>query len=206
MRRPSPFLAALLLFAAAPSARALPAPDLVLEVGRTFGIESPTPGAYDQGGFATALSALWPVAERMRLGGAFYADDVGSQTTELMDDTVSPPAPLGTFQVAHLAIYGGAWRLEVVGPRLARFETFARGDWGLYWLRADQTGALIEKARKVGWGLGGGVMLPVLRGQAVGITFGIDRIFVDTTRDYMTAALAWHWRAGPHKDDAPRGR
>ena len=206
MRRPSPFLAALLLLAAPSSARAFPMPDLVLEVGRTFGIETQTKGVYDQGGFSTTLSALWPVADRMRLGGAFYADDVGSQTTELMDDTQSPPVPLGTFEVAHLAIYGGSWRLEVVGPRLKRFETFARGDWGLYWLRADQTGTLLEKSRKVGWGLGAGIMLPVLKGQAVGLTFGMDRIFVDTTRDYMTAALAWHWRPGSRRDEAPRGR
>jgi hypothetical protein len=132
MRRPNPFLAALLLLAATPCARAFPAPDVAFELGRTFGIESPTKGAFDQGGFSTTLSAMWPAGDLLRLGGAFYADDVGSETTELMDETQSPPVPLGTFQVAHLAIYGGSWRLEVVGPRLKRFETFARGDWGVY--------------------------------------------------------------------------
>ena len=205
MRRATPLLGALALLAAS-TAGAFPAPDVSFELGRTFAVETPNPGTFDQGGFATALAALWPVGDRLRMGGAVFADDVGSQTTELTDDSVSPPVPLGTFQVAHLGIYGGAWRLEVEGPKLVGLETYARGDWGMYWLRADQTGTLLDKARKVGWSLGAGVMLPVLKGQALGLSVAMDRIFVDTTRDYMTAAFAWHWRPGQRRDGARGAR
>ena len=196
MRRFTPFLAALLLAASALPVRAVPLPGIVAEVGRTFAVESPVSGAFDQGGFSMALSALWPAEDMLRIGVSAFADDIGSLTGERVDHSQSPPASLGVFDLAHANAYGGAWRMEVAGPRLRRLETFARGDWGIYWFRIDQYGTVVSKSVKAGWSLGGGVMLAVGENHAVGITIAFDRVFYDSTRDYMTAAFAWHWRPG----------
>jgi hypothetical protein len=104
-------------------------PDVLFEFGRSFAVDSGQDGVFDEGGFSLAGSALWPVS-RLRTGLTLFADDLGDLTTELMDETVSPPQPLGTFHVAHVAVAGALWRMEVVGPRVMGLETFGRGDWG----------------------------------------------------------------------------
>ena len=196
MRRSAPLLAALLLVAGARPARAIPMPDWMTEVGRTFAVDTPKSGQFDQGGFAMSLSALWPVEDFLRIGLSGFADDLGSLTTELTDNTQNPPQPLGLFNVAHANVYGGAWRMEVVGPRLGRLDTFVRGDFGLYQFRVDQQGDVVTESMKVGWSAAGGLMLPIRQNHAVGATLAFDRTFSDFTRDYMSAGLAWHWRPG----------
>ncbi len=196
MRRSTLLLAGLVLAADSRSARAVPLPEVMAELGRSFAVDSPVEGVFDQGGISVALSALWPVEDRLRFGVSLFADEMGSQMTELVDDSQNPPVSLGVFDLAHVNVYGGAWRLEAVGPRLRRLSTFARGDFGFYRFRADQNGDDLGGATKVGWGLGGGAMLPVRENHAVGVTLSFDRVFYDDTRDYMSAALAWHWRPG----------
>ena len=196
MRRSTPFLAALLLVASAPPARASVMPEVTFEMGRSFAVDSPKSGVFDQGGFSMAVSALWPAEDFLRIGAAVFADDLGSLTAELLDHSQNPPASLGLFTLAHADAYGGAWRMEVLGPRLRRLDTFARGDFGAYWLHTDQHGTVLTESVKVGWALGGGIMLPLRDNHAVGITVAYDRVFSDFIRDYMTADLAWHWRPG----------
>jgi hypothetical protein len=192
--RRGPFLlVAALLAAGAGPARALPMPDLMLEFGRSFAVDSGQEGVFDEGGFSLAASALWPVS-RIRTGLTLFADDLGELTTELVDNSVSPPQPLGTFHVAHVAVAGALWRMEVEGPRIAGLETFGRGDWGLFRFRADQFGSQIDSESKLGWSLGGGVMVPVKAGHSFGLTFNFHRTFHEFFRDYMSAAAAWHWR------------
>lgn len=200
MRRSAPFLATLLLAASAIPARAIPLPEVMTELGRSFSVDSPKSGVFDQGGFSMALSALWPAEDFLRIGASVFADDLGSLTTELMDTSQNPPVSLGLFDLAHANVYGGAWRMEVLGPRLRRLDTFARGDFGAYKFRTDQHGTVITESVKVGWALGGGIMLPLRENHALGITVAFDRVFSNFTRDYMTADLAWHWRPGvrPH--------
>jgi hypothetical protein len=200
MRRSTPPLAALLLVASALPAGAIPMPELMTEIGRSFAVDSPKSGVFDQGGFSMALSALWPVEDFLRIGASFFADDLGSFTGELFDESQSPPVSLGVFDFAHANVYGGKWRMEVLGPRLRRLNTFARGDFGAYKFRTDQYGTVLTESVKVGWALGGGIMLPLRENHAVGITVAFDRVFSNFTRDYMTADLAWHWRPGirPH--------
>ena len=196
MRRSAPFLAALLLAANALPARAFPLPEVMAEVGRSFAVESPQSGVFDQGGFSMALSALWPVEDFLRIGALVFADDLGVLTTERFDSSQNPPAALGLFEVAHAGVYGVSWRMDVLGPRVRRLDTFARGDFGTYKFRTDQHGSVIAESMKVGWALGGGMMLPIRQSHAFGITIAYHRVFSDFTRDYMTADFAWHWRPG----------
>jgi len=198
MRRSAPLLAAALLAACAVPARALPLPEVMAEVGRSFAVDSKASGAFDQGGFSMALTALWPVEDLLRIGVSAFADDMGSLDAERFDHSHNPPTSLGLFELAHASVYGGAWRTEVVGPRLRRLDTFARGDWGAYWFRVDQQGDVVTKSEKVGWSLGGGLMLPLREGHAVGLVVAYDRVFSDFTRSFMSASFAWHWRPGIH--------
>ena len=198
MRRSTPLLAALLLVASANPTRAFPLPEVMTEIGRSFAVDSPKSGVFDQGGFSLALSALWPAEDFLRIGATFFADDLGSFTTELFDHSQNPPVSLGLFDLAHANVYGGKWRMEVVGPRVRRLDTFARGDFGAYKFRTDQHGTVLTESVKVGWALGGGIMLPLRANHAIGITVAFDRVFSNFTRDYMTANLAWHWRPGIH--------
>jgi len=184
------------LFAGAVPARAVPMPDVVAEVGRSFAVDSSVDGVFDEGGFSLACSALWPAADRLRFGLTLFADDLGSLTEERVDDSVTPPVPLGTFHVAHVAVAGALWRTEVVGPRVARLETFGRADWGLFRFRADEFGSQLDSESKLGWSLGGGVMVPMKSGHSFGLTFNFHRTFHEFFRDYMSAAAAWHWRPG----------
>ena len=186
-------LLATLLAAGAGPARALPMPDVVAEFGRSFAVDSSVDGVFDEGGFSLAGSALWP-ADRLRFGLTLFADDLGSLTEERVDDSVTPPVPLGTFHVAHVAVAGALWRMEVDGPRVAWLETFARGDWGLFRFRADEFGSQIDSESKLGWSLGGGVMVPMNSGHSFGLTLNFHRTFHEFFRDYMSAAAAWHWR------------
>src|SRR5262249_7086487 len=149
-------------------ARAFPLPETMAEVGRTFAVESQASGVFDQGGFSMALSALWPVEDLLRIGISAFADDMGSLHVEGYDHSHNPPTPLGLFEAAHASAFGGAWRMEVIGPKLRRLDTFARGDWGAYWFRFDQQGDVITKSEKVGWSLGGGLMYPLREGHAIG--------------------------------------
>ena len=201
MRRSAPLLAAALLCGSTPSARAIPLPEVMVEAGKTFSVESAKSGVFDQGGFSSALSLLWPVDKYLRMGASGFADDLGSLKTELFDHTQNPPASLGVFDLAHANAYGIAWRMEVIGPRFRRLETFARGDWGAYWYRTDQQGDPITESEKVGWSLGGGVMLPVRDNHAFGVTVAYDRVFSDFTPHFMSANFAWHWRPGVHPKD-----
>ena len=192
-RHAGALLLATLLAAAAAPAGALPVPDVVAEFGRSFAVDSSVDGVFDEGGFSMACSALWP-ADRLRFGLTLFADDLGSLTEERVDDSVTPPVPLGTFQVAHVAVAGALWRMELDGPRVARLENFGRADWGLFRFRADEFGSQIDSESKLGWSLGGGVMVPLKTNHAFGLTVNFHRTFHEFFRDYMSAAAAWHWR------------
>jgi len=196
MRRLATALAAVLIAVAAAPAGAIPSPELMAEVGRTFAVDSPKNGQFDQGGFSMALSFLWPVEDLLRIGVSGFADDLGSLTTELSDPSTNPPTPLGLFNLAHANVYGGAWRMEVIGPRWRKLDTFARGDFGFYQFRTDQQGDELTESMKVGWSLGGGVMFPLRANHAIGATIAYDRTFSDFTRGFMSAGVAWHWRPG----------
>jgi len=202
MRRPAPLLAALLLAANALPAAAIPLPTVMAEAGKSFAVESEKGGVFDQGGFATALSLLWPVEDFLRIGLSGFADDLGSLEAERFDHSTNPPSPLGLFELAHANVFGGAWRMEVVGPRMYGFDTFARGDWGAYWFRVDQQGDVLARSEKVGWSLGGGLMFPLREGHDLGLTIAYDRVFSDFTRSYMSANFAWLWRPGIHSQAA----
>jgi hypothetical protein len=196
MRRSALLPAALLIAAFATPAGAIPMPEMMAEVGRSFAVDSPKSGQFDQGGFSMALSFLWPVEDLLRIGVSGFADDLGSLTTELSDPSTNPPTPLGLFNVAHANVYGGAWRMEVIGPKLRKLDTFVRGDFGFYEFRTDQQGDEIAESVKVGWSLGGGLMFPIRENHAIGATLAYDRVFSDFTRNFMSAGLAWHWRPG----------
>lgn len=223
MRRSAPFLAAWLLMAGSLPAHAIPRPEIATEIGRTFMIDGPLEGVFDQGGFATTLSALWPVDDRFRFGVSLFADEAGSwrddfasvlqgdggflgEPVRLTPEELASLAALGSFDFGHVNIYGAAWRLEAAGPRVGRFNTFARGGFGLYQIHVDLIGTYIDSEAAVGWSAGGGALLPLGAHNAVGLTVAFDRVFHDYFRHYMSAGLSWRWHPSlkPHAAPPPR--
>ena len=211
MRRAVPLVAAVWIFASASAAHAFPRliprsiqrPEVAIELGRSFLVESPVDGTFDQGGFSSALAVLWPVDDRMRFGVSLFADDAGTKSIELVDPSQSPPVALGRFDLQHLNLYGAAWRLEASGPRVRGLETFARGEWGVYQLHVDALGSFVTAETTPGFALGGGAMAHVKEGHAVALAVSFHRVWIDSTRDYMSAALAWRWRPVAGRDAPP---
>ena len=83
MRAPTILLAALLVAAAGDAAAgpAIPRPTLELAGGTTFAVT----GEPNDGGASFSVAAVWPVMDRVRFGVQLFADDVGSEITDLLD-------------------------------------------------------------------------------------------------------------------------
>ena len=208
MRTPLAWLGALLLLSAAVEpAPAATWPEIALELGSSFGVdgEIESVGGEDldvdaaielqDGGISLGLSALWPVLERARFGVRGFMTDVGSLQGHFTDAN-DPSVSVGTVEVAHVDVYGAAWRLELDGPDWGRLRTFVNGDLGIYRFEADERGEVFGAVTRAGWALGGGAEIPVGAGHAAGLTVRFDRAFDDFTRYWMSAAVEWRWRPG----------
>ena len=195
LRRPLVLLFLVLALGAfAPrAARALPRPDLAFTAGTTLAVT----GAPDQGGLALAISPLWPVADRLRFGFTLFADDMGTQLSDLRDPNNG--VHLGTVPSAHRWAYGGAWRADATVLTHRQWNADAMGEWGYWRLQDDLRGTVTGANSALGFTLGGTVRHALTGPQDVGLAFRYHRVFTHRNGPgnlmgrYVSLALEWRW-------------
>lgn len=197
--RARPLLLAALFVAAAAApapARAWPAvprPTLELAGGTTFAVTG-EPGG---GGASFSAAALWPVMDRVRFGVQAYADDIGSEITELRDP--NDGTPLGTTAKMHRWTWGAAWRAEADAWTLGRWKGGASGAFGLWRVEDDRLGETYLAGTAVGFRLGADARHSFGRGREIGVALNYHRLdqndesaWVRVGR-YASAALEFRW-------------
>jgi len=187
MRRPAWLLALVVaaVLAIAPRA-ARCAPDVLLDVGGTFGVL----GDVGDGGFSLSLAAMWPFGDRYAFGIVGMADDMGSEIGPLLDP--NDGTNLGSTELAHRSVIGGAWRADASLPGRWRLEPYVSGSWGIYRVADDHFGDRYASVGSTGFSLGGGVARPLGRGS-LGAVVRYQRLFNDVVGRYWIAAAEWRW-------------
>lgn len=184
----APAILLLALLAAAPDPAAA-APRIAGTIGATTAIV----GSVEEGGSSFSVSALWPLDfHGLESGITGFADDFGSVLGALTDPGTGAPA--GEAEQLHAAAYAVAWRLDArpfAGPR---WESFASGTWGVYYLRDDQLGDTRRRVSSTGWSLGAGLRRGLRGRSTVGAELRYHRLFNDHAGRYVSAALEWGWR------------
>jgi hypothetical protein len=188
---------------AMPARAAAPVPaearyEVEVQFGRTFGVQLPplpqgTTDEVKKGGYAVSIALLLPIESRMRVGLEGFAVDMGSVVGEAFVGT--PPTSLGNFELLHLDYYGVGWRVEHDGPSMARFSTFALARLSYLRGEIDQSGEVRGAGSDVGFGIGGGALLPLAARQSLGLALRWDHLYNDDV-SFLSASLAWRWRVG----------
>jgi hypothetical protein len=168
---------------------ALPAPELIGDVGSTLAVL----GSPDEGGFSVALAALWPMRAGLRFGVTGFADDLGANIGRLRDP--NDGTDLGAVETAHRWVYGGGWRVDAGLPDRWGWVPYASGTWGAYRLEDDHRGEVSRALSSIGFSLGGGVVRPVSGRAALGVGVRYHRLFNDVAGRYVSVAAQWRWGA-----------
>jgi hypothetical protein len=178
-------LVAAAVSAAAPQA-AHSAPDVLLDVGGTFA----NTGDVGDGGFSLSLAAMWSFGDRYAFGIAGFADDMGAEIGPLLDP--NDGTDLGSTELAHRSVIGGAWRADANLPGRWQLEPYVSGSWGVYRVADDHYGDRHSAVGSTGFSLGGGVTRPLGRGS-LGAVVRYHRLFNDVVGRYWSAAAEWRW-------------
>ena len=202
MTRRVPAVALVSLLAAAgagPAVAGIARPELALELGRSFGVQSERSGWFDQGGFTASLAALWPWEDRFRFGvSAFAADfgtlDLAQAASDLLGDA-SLVEPFGELVVGHRQAWGAAWRVDALGPRVGRLgRSFASGSYGYFRLRVDDSGKALGENSGLGGAIGVGLQRAITPRHTLAFAASHTWMSDDFTRRYGSAGLEWQWR------------
>ncbi len=187
---------AAVLFGVAAPAHAVPEPELAIAVGHSFAVGSATKGAYDQGGFTAAVSALWPWENRFRFGVSLYAADFGGRTNRVVlpDASGGPSLDYGPIEQGHRDAWGAAWRIDALGPALFLGRSFATVDYGYFRLQNNRVGQTLGRTSAVGGTLGLGLEHTLTPHQTIRITVGATMMSDTFTKHYGSAGLEWGWR------------
>lgn len=197
--RARPLLLAAALVAAMGAARdagawpAVPRPTLELAGGSTFAVT----GEPNGGGASFSVAAVWPVLDRVRFGVQAYADDMGSEITDLLDP--NDGTPLGTTAKMHRWAWGAAWRAEADAWTLGRWTGGVTGALGLWRVEDDRVGRTYLAGTAVGFRLGADARRTLGRGREIGLALNYHRLdqndesaWVRVDR-YASAALEFRW-------------
>jgi hypothetical protein len=203
-----------LVLAAPMPAAASAMPEFALQFGRTFGVNSHLEQTLESsvegvdfaatekdGGFTAALSALWPWEKRFRFGVGMFISDLSSlqvtgftvTDTSLSDVTT---VNVGTLEPAHIAVFGGSWRVDVIGPELAGWaRSFLSATYGIYRLQADQQGTPFASRTAMGGSLSIGAERAFSPHHALALAVGGNHVFNEqVTKGFGSATLEWRWR------------
>ena len=187
-------IAAALLGASAGPARAVPRPELAALAGQTFGATS----APDHGGLSLSLAALWPVdwrlGDRVVLGMAVSADDLGSELGQLRDS--HDGTALGATQLRQRSVYALEWRMDARAHQRLGATPYASGTWGFSRVLDGHLGTRLRSVGSTGFSLGGGLGWPIGGAGTLGIALRYHRLFNDVVGRYLSAGVDWGWRAG----------
>jgi hypothetical protein len=164
-------------------------PQLAGSLGGTFAITG-TPG---EGGASVSLSALWPVAPRVRFGVMFHGDDAGSSIDSLRDGR-GAGLSYGRLEQVHRAAWGASWRLDADAPAWRSLTPFASGTWGLYRVGDDLRGTKLTDLSSAGYSLGAGLRQSLGPHIALGAIVRYHRLFNDHEGRFMSAGVEGSWR------------
>ena len=173
-------------------------PDVAFSLGRAFAVGKGFDGTLDQGGFTAFGSALWGWEDRFRFGVSLFAADLGEdiETVVLEDPSGGPPRDYGQVQYAHLGTFGGAWRVDALGPALGRSgRSFATASYGIYRLQADQQGTVLTARTALGARLGLGAERRFTPHHSFGLILAYNRVFnEEVAQRFASGDLEWRWR------------
>jgi len=182
------------------AAHALPGmlpPELVVGAGWTMGVNG-EPGT---GGAAGTLAAQWPFAEHWSFGGAFFAQDQGTQVEELYDPNTGEA--LGAVATTHRWTYGLEWRAETMFRENGPLRWSASGGFGWARQERDVRGTVNDAVSGISAMVGLTSLWQTKHAHAFGVSLLYRHQFVDTepspdraTRA-ISAQLEWRWRSTP---------
>jgi hypothetical protein len=186
--------------AVAGPARALPSmlpPELVVGAGWTMGVNG-EPGT---GGAAATVAAQWPFAARWSFGGAFFAQDMGTEISTLQDPNTGQP--LGAVATTHRMSYGIEWRAETTIRESKPLRWQWNGGFGYARQERDERGVVNDAVSGITASTGITGLWQTKHAHAFGVTLEYRHQFVDTeaspdraTRS-VSAQLEWRWKSTP---------
>ena len=176
----------------APARAGLPAPQLAVQVGRTFAVSSPTSGWFDQGGYATAVSLMWPREDRFRFGVTGSASDLGSVDRE---QVLGDHSSNGVLSVSHRMAWSGAWRLDALGPKVAwAGRSYLTGNYGFIRFHGDRVKSSGGTTSAMQGTLGAGIERPLAARHTIGLALTHTWMSDSFSRRFASGALEWRWR------------
>ena len=190
----------IVLGALASPAHALPSllpPEVVVGGGWTMAVNG-EPGT---GGAAGLLAAEWPFAARWSFGGALFAQDMGTATSELHDPNTG--ALLGTVASTHRWSYGLEWRGETAIRETSHTRWHWNGGFGYARQERDERGTVNDAVSGITASTGVTALWLFSHGQGVGATLQYRHQFVDTESSpdratrCVSATLEWRWSSIP---------
>ena len=164
-------------------------PELSASLGGTFGVR----GTPNEGGPAGALSALWPVAERLSFGVMLHAHDAGSLVDSLRN-AQGHGLPYGKIEQLHRAAWGASWRLDARLPARFGLDPFVSATWGYYRIRDDIRGTKSSEAGSGGLSLAAIVRRSFGRRLSAGAGVRCHWLFNDLEDRFVSATLEGAWR------------
>ena len=181
-------------------ARALPSilpPELVVGAGWTMAVNG-EPGT---GGAAGTLAAQWPFTAHWSFGGAFFAQDMGTEVSSLTDPNSGEP--LGAVATSHRMAYGLEWRAEGAFRETVQTRWQWNGGFGYARQERDQRGVVNDAVSGITASTGITALWQTKHAHAFGVTLQYRHQFVDTEASSdratrcMSAQLEWRWRSTP---------
>ena len=164
-------------------------PEVVVGVGRTFGVE----GEPGDGGPSLSLSLMWRLEEHFRAGVMGFADDLGDQI-----DRLTGPAgeDLGPAPGVHRAAAGALWRMDALVPGRGYVTPVFSATWGFYRVEDDVLGDTQRSVNAAGFGLGAGVMRTFNPRHSATLLVRFQQLSHGSTERYLSANLEWRWGLG----------
>ena len=183
-------------------ARALPSimpPELVVGAGWTMGVDG-EPGT---GGAAGTIAAQWPFAARWSFGGSIFAQDMGTQVSELHDPNTGES--LGSVATTHRWSYGLEWRAETTLREKGSLRWQGTGGFGYARQERDEHGQVNDAVSGISAMVGITGLWQTRHAHAFGASLLYRHYFVDTqpspdrATHCMSAQLEWRWRSVPRQ-------
>ncbi len=167
-----PFFVTLLALAPV-AAHALDLPHITLSAGKSLGVT----GLPSDGGFTTTAALTWPVMGRFHFGVAGWADDLGSELTQLVDPTTG--ADLGSHAESHRWAWGLGWIGETTLAAKGRWNLDGSVGWGFHRIEDDERGVTTRAISSVGTNATLAARRRMAPGQSLGLSIRWQQVFLD---------------------------
>jgi hypothetical protein len=149
-------------------------------------------GDPNDGGASLALSLLWPIEKRFRVGVMGCVDDMGVRVGQLEGPNGED---LGPVTDLHRMTGGIVIRMEAL-LQGHTIEPLLSATWGMYRVADDVGGAELEEDVTPGVGLGLGALYPLNTRHAVGLLVRGQWLTRGVVESYLSGALEWRWGIG----------